>query len=55
VGFIEAEGSFYLTSKDENRIVHGFGITQKDDKEVLIELAKNIQIKSKVKRNKKGF
>lgn len=35
VGFIEAEGSFYLTNKDYNRIVHGFGLTQKLDKIVL--------------------
>ena len=31
VGFIEAEGSFYLTNKDSNRRVHGFGITPKLD------------------------
>ena len=31
VGFIEAEGSFYLVSKDSSRIVHGFGLTQKLD------------------------
>jgi len=35
VGFIEAEGSFYLVSKDKTRIVHGFGISQKLDKIVL--------------------
>jgi hypothetical protein len=35
VGFIEAEGSFYLTKKDSKRIVHGFGLTQKLDKIVL--------------------
>ena len=35
VGFIEAEGSFYLVSKDSTRIVHGFGITQKLDAIVL--------------------
>ena len=35
VGFIEAEGSFYLVSKDSTRIVHGFGITQKLDPIVL--------------------
>ena len=35
VGFIEAEGSFYLTKKDTNRIVHGFGLTQNLDKIVL--------------------
>lgn len=35
VGFIEAEGSFYLTKKDTKRIVHGFGLTQKLDQIVL--------------------
>ena len=35
VGFIEAEGSFYLTNKDSYRIVHGFGLTQKLHKVVL--------------------
>ena len=35
IGFIEAEGSFYLTSKDSKRIVHGFGLTQKLDSVVL--------------------
>lgn len=35
VGFIEAEGSFYLVSKDKIRIVHGFGISQKLDSIVL--------------------
>jgi hypothetical protein len=35
VGFTEAEGSFYLTTKSVNRIVHAFEITQKLDKIVL--------------------
>jgi hypothetical protein len=35
VGFIEAEGSFYLIKKNSHRIVHGFGLTQKLDKIVL--------------------
>jgi hypothetical protein len=35
VGFIEAEGSFYLVSKESSRIVHGFGLTQKLDSIVL--------------------
>jgi hypothetical protein len=34
-GFIEGEGSFYLVAKDSNRIVHGFGISQKLDRIVL--------------------
>jgi len=24
IGFIEAEGSFYLVQKDKSRLVHGF-------------------------------
>lgn len=35
VGFIEAEGSFYLVSKDKAIIVHGFGISLKLDEIVL--------------------
>ena len=35
VGFIEAEGSFYLVLKDKTRIVHGFGISQILDEIVL--------------------
>ena len=35
VGFIEAEGSFYITKKEEGRYVHGFGVTQKHDKHLL--------------------
>lgn len=56
VGFIEAEGSFYLTEKDKNkRIVHGFGITQKYDKILLLNLSNILKIKANVKFNKKGF
>jgi Cytochrome C and Quinol oxidase polypeptide I/LAGLIDADG endonuclease len=35
IGFTEAEGSFYLVSKDATRIVHAFEITQKLDLIVL--------------------
>lgn len=31
IGFTEAEGSFYITKKSHNRIVHAFEITQKYD------------------------
>lgn len=53
VGFIEAEGSFYLVSKDSTRIVHGFGLTQKLDSIVLeaIGLTLHIPIKVKFKSN----
>lgn len=49
VGFIEAEGSFYLTKKDSNRIVHGFGLTQKLDKIVLDSIGILLHISTKVK------
>ena len=29
-GFIEADGSFYITKKEKNRFCHGFALTQKD-------------------------
>ena len=49
VGFVEAEGSFYLVSKDKDyRIVHGFGISQKEDKIVLEAIRKILHISSKV-------
>jgi hypothetical protein len=49
VGFIEAEGSFYLVSKDSNRIVHGFGLTQKLDSIVLESIRLLFHIPSKVR------
>jgi hypothetical protein len=49
VGFIEAEGSFYLVSKDSHRIVHGFGLTQKLDKVVLEGIALMLHIKTNVR------
>jgi hypothetical protein len=49
VGFIEAEGSFYLTNKDSNRIVHGFGLTQKLDKVVLDGIGIMLHIKNPVR------
>jgi len=49
VGFIEAEGSFYLVSKDSTRIVHGFGITQKLDSVVLEGIRLILQISTAVK------
>jgi group I intron endonuclease len=39
VGFTEAEGSFYLVSKEPTRIVHAFEITQKLDLIVLQAIA----------------
>lgn len=55
VGFIEAEGSFYLVKKDENRIVHAFGLTQKLDPILLYSIKLILNIKANVKYNKKGF
>jgi len=49
VGFIEAEGSFYLTNKDSSRIVHGFGLTQKLDKIVLQGIGLMLHINNKVR------
>lgn len=54
VGFVEAEGSFYLVSKDANRIVHGFGITQKLDKVVLEGIRHVLHISTQVAFNKKS-
>lgn len=48
VGFIEAEGSFYLVSKDCTRIVHGFGLTQKLDSLVLEAIGLILHIPTKV-------
>jgi hypothetical protein len=39
VGFTEAEGSFYIASKDTTRFAHGFAITQKLDLIVLIAIS----------------
>jgi hypothetical protein len=49
IGFTEAEGSFYLYSKDKDRIVHAFEITQKLDIIVLkgISLQLNIPLRTK--------
>jgi len=39
IGFTEAEGSFYLTKKGPERMIHAFEITQKLDKIVLEAIA----------------
>ncbi|KAL6766031.1 hypothetical protein ACKKBG_M90145 (mitochondrion) [Auxenochlorella protothecoides x Auxenochlorella symbiontica] len=55
IGFIEAEGSFYLINKDNDRIVHGFGITQKLDPILLCGIRSffgiSAQIRYRVKHN----
>ncbi|KAM9955028.1 hypothetical protein ACTFIR_012872 [Dictyostelium discoideum] len=40
LGFLEAKGSYYITKKEINRYVHGFGITQKEDNHVLEAIKK---------------
>ena len=52
-GFVEGDGSFYITKKEENRYVPGFGITQKLDEHILEEIRKELRIKTKV-RKKRG-
>jgi len=54
-GFMEAEGSFYLTKKDQKRICHGIGITQKHDKYLLSYVKKALDINANVRWNKAGF
>jgi LAGLIDADG endonuclease len=44
VGFTEAEGSFYLVKKNNNRLVHAFEITQKLDVIVLKSIARILGI-----------
>ena len=53
VGFVEAESSFYLVSKESDRIVHGFGITQKLDKLVLDSIRNILHIPTIVKYKSK--
>jgi len=50
VGFIEAEGSFYIVKKDNIRLVHGFGLTQKLDPLVLNCIGSILGIPTKVKK-----
>ncbi len=49
VGFIEAEGSFYLTCKDSKRIVHGFALTHKLDEIVLQAISLILHISNPVR------
>jgi hypothetical protein len=51
-GFVEAEGSFYITKKDSIRYVHGFGITQKLDPFVLEQIASILGIPTKLQFKK---
>jgi hypothetical protein len=49
IGFIEAEGSFYITKKDEGRLTHAFGITQKLDPHLLQHIKRFFTVHKKVK------
>ena len=53
VGFIEAEGSFYLVSKTPTRIVHAFGLTQKLDKIVLEGIKYTLHIPTAIRYQSK--
>jgi hypothetical protein len=55
IGFTEAEGSFYLVSKTKTRIVHGFEITQKLDKIVLLAIKYILGIATQVQSKKAGY
>lgn len=55
IGFVEAEGSFYIVKKGPNRLVHGFEITQKLDKHVLDAISLILEIKTGVKCKKTHF
>ncbi len=50
IGFIEAEGSFYIVKKGLNRYVHAFGITQKRDKHILEQLKLILGISANIAR-----
>lgn len=49
VGFIEAKGSFYIVKKDDKRLVHGFGLSQKLDLIVLENINRVLGIPTKVR------
>ena len=49
-GFIEAEGSFYIVKKDNKRLVHGFGLTQKLDPIVLENIGSLLRIPTKIQK-----
>lgn len=54
IGFTEAEGSFYLVKKSENKLVHAFEITQKLDKIILIAIKYILGISTNVRVTKLG-
>jgi len=50
IGFIEAEGSFYITKKDTNRYEMGFGLTQKLDPYILYCLKYILNLKCNIRK-----
>ena len=54
VGFVEAEGSFFITQKEANRYVHSFGLTQKGENQLLEQIRCLFGISAKLKPNKSG-
>ena len=55
VGFTEAEGSFYLVSKDPTRLVHAFEVTQKLDVIVLKSIQRLLGISTQIQFKKAGY
>ena len=55
IGFTEAEGSFYLVMKSKDKLVHGFEITQKLDKIMLIAIKYILGISTNVVFKKAGY
>lgn len=48
IGFIEAEGSFFITKKDNTQLVCAFAITQKGDSAILESIRERFSIQAKV-------
>jgi len=55
VGFIEAEGSFYIVKKDDKRLVHGFGLSQKLDPIILENIGSVLRIPTKIQKKLNHF
>lgn len=55
IGFIEAEGSFFIVDKDKGRYVHCFGVTQKLDTHLLHHLRDIFGISASVKLKKNAW
>lgn len=49
IGFIEAEGSFYIIKKSNSHLIHAFGLSQKLDYIVLLSIKLLLNIKSSIK------